>query len=332
MSLVLVLLVAVASLLSASPSRPPLGTPESQAPPLALPGGPGLPSTALHHRPPPHGTPSTLDGVLQAYPADSLARPLRQFELDHGHGPEGADAAFALGQLHYARGEYRQAFESFPRAAARYAPERKSEARYWQGLSALGMRDAPQARSALEELAEGNGPRSAEARFGVSIAWEQAGRPDRAREILEPLISGPPSEVTPAALEQLVSLATRQNDAATARRAADRLRHDYPQSVEAMRLPQPPKPVESPAAAEAGTPEKVGVQIGAFSESARARALLEDARRAGFNRAEMSAQGQGEARLYVVRIGWFANEAEARKAGERASQGLGVAYRLVRRF
>jgi tetratricopeptide (TPR) repeat protein len=314
------LVLALIALLAASPS--------GKTPPLALPGGPELPSAARHR--PPRALPATLEGVLGAYPADSLVKPLRQFELDHGRAPEGADAAFTLGQLHYARGEYRQAFESFSRAAARYAPERKQEARYWQGLSALGMRDAPQARSALEELAEGSGPRSAEARFGVSIAWEQAGRPERAREILEPLVNGPPSDVTPAALEQLVSLATRQDDAATARRAADRLRKEYPQSLEAMRLPQPPRPAEVPAA-DAGAAEKVGIQIGAFSESVRAKSLLDEARRAGFSRSEMAAQGQGEARLYVVRVGWYASEAEARKAGERASQALGVAYRLVRR-
>ena len=41
-------------------------------------------------------------------------------------------------------------------------------------------------------------------------------------------------------------------------------------------------------------------------------------------------QGQGEARLYVVRVGWFRDEAEARRAGEEAGRTLGVAYRLVR--
>lgn len=329
---VIVLLLLLSIWAASTPAARPESSPSAvQHPALALPGGPSLPGAAPRHRSGPTTLPATLEGVLDSYAADSLARPLRQFELEHGHEPPGADAAFLLGQLHYARGEYRQAFESFARAAARYAPERKSEARYWQGLSALATRDAPQARSALEELAESNGPRGPEARFAVGIAWEQANRPDRAWEILEPLAGEPASEITPAALEQVVSLATASSDAASARKAADRLRREYPQSIEAMRLPQPAKPAEPPPPQPGGSADKFGVQIGAFADAARARQLLEEARRAGFNRTELEAQGQGDARLYLVRIGWFVNEAQARSAGERASQDLGVAYRLVRR-
>src|SRR5438876_7783896 len=82
-----------------------------------------------------------LETVLQSRPADSLVTPLKLFESRHGHEPAGAEAALLLGKLHYARGEYRQAVEAFARAAARFDPSRKDEARTWLGLSWLAVHE-----------------------------------------------------------------------------------------------------------------------------------------------------------------------------------------------
>jgi tetratricopeptide (TPR) repeat protein len=303
-------------------------TPAPAAGSLAVPGAPAPPG-ASGRRASEARSPASLGALLASRPADSLVAPLREFEQLHSRDPEGADAAFTLGQLHYARGEYRQAADAFARAAARYSPDRKPEARYWQGLSALGVRDAAQARAALEDVGQSGSARAGDARFAVALAWEQAGHSDKAIDLLEAEAAGPPGETTPAVLEHLSRLADRIGHAETSRRAAERLRREYPLSDEAMRLPQPVTPVvEAQPRAERGS---VGVQIGAFNDAARARALVEAAKRAGYEHAELTTQGQGEARLYVVRIGWFPNEAVARKDGEQASRALGVAYRLVRR-
>jgi cell division septation protein DedD len=321
----LVLIVAVI----AAGARPAVPAKSAPARPfLAVPGMPAPPGSRgaqVAHRP----LATTLAGVLKEYPADSLAGPLRELEQRHDRDSQGADAAFVLGQFHYARGEYRQAAEAFARAAARFSPERKPEARYWQGLSALGLHDPVLARAALEEVEQSTSPRRDEARFAVALAWEQAGHPDRATEVLEPLVASGAGELAPAALEHLAGMADRLGQVEVARSATERLRREYPQSIEATRLPQPPPPAPAVAVARP-TPGSVGVQIGAFADPARARALLDAAKRGGFPHAELVVQGQGEARLHVVRIGWFATEEQARRAGEAASRGLGIAYRLVR--
>src|SRR5262245_26063064 len=90
-----------------------------------------------------------LDSVLTDTPADSLAVPLRRLEsrLDPARG---AEVAMTLGRYHFARGEYRDAVAAFARGSARLEPGRKPEARYWIGLSWLGLGDPAQARAALE--------------------------------------------------------------------------------------------------------------------------------------------------------------------------------------
>src|SRR5947207_755314 len=104
-----------------------------------------------------------LDSLVDHHPADSLVVPLRRFENEAPRPSEGAAAAWLLGQLHYARGEYRPAAEAFSRAAARLDPARKPEARYWAGLAWLALGDPGQARAAFEELSKPGSPRRAEA-------------------------------------------------------------------------------------------------------------------------------------------------------------------------
>lgn len=318
------ILAVVLTVLTALAADPP-----ARRVPLALPGAPPTPQAARAQRPPEPRRPATLRELLASTPADSLAGPLRRFESEHSRTLPGAEAAFTLGQFHYARGEYRQAGDAFARAAARFPPMRKAEARYWQGLSALGTGDAEQARAALEELARGAGVRQAEAQFALAQAWEKAGRPDRAEEELRMLLAGVPGEMTAPALERLAELSRILGKTDAAKKAEEQLRRSRPGSIEAVRR-NPPAP--APPQAEVGRSERgrIAVQIGAFGDPARARELLQRARQAGFAQASAHRQGQGGTELHVVRIGWFPNEVEARRAGERASAELGVAFRLIR--
>jgi tetratricopeptide (TPR) repeat protein len=283
-----------------------------------------VPLLALLLAAPTH-VPAGLAALLDTYPADSLIAPLRRFERERGRASESAEAAFVLGQLHFARGEYRQACEAFLRAAARLDPPRKPEARYWAGLSWLGLRDAPQARAVLEEVAQTSAALRPAALLGVGQAWELAGRPVQALETFERVLAQGPGEAGPGALERLVALAGGLERPDLARRAGERLRREYPKSVEAARsvLPAASAPIR-PAAGV------VAAQIGAFVDPARARSLADAARRAGFTSVQVLSQGEGATRLHVVRLGLYASEADARRAGERAAGVLGVRYELVR--
>ncbi len=271
-----------------------------------------------------------LRALLGGTPADSLPGPLRRYEAEHARSPEAADAALLLGQLQYARGEYRRAAETFARAAARLDPARKPEARYWAGLSWLGLGEPDQTRAALEEVANGGGVRRAGALLAVAQAWELARRPDRAAETLSGLLAGHPGEAGPAALERVAALAERDGHEDQAREARERLLAQYPRSMEAAAARLAVfAPANTQPAAET-RPGAVAVVIGSFVDPARARSLASAARAAGFPDARVVSHGEGLAAVHTVRLGVYPRHAEARKAGEQAAQALGVAYELMR--
>jgi tetratricopeptide (TPR) repeat protein len=271
-----------------------------------------------------------LSALLSGTPADSLPGPLRRYEADHARSPEAADAALLLGQLQYARGEYRGAAETFARAAARLVPARKSEARYWAGLSWLGLGEPDQTRAALEEVASGEGARRASALLAVAQAWELMRRPDRAAEILSGLIARDPGEAGPAALERVAALAARDGQEERARRARERLLADYPRSMEAAAARLAVfAPASTQTAAET-RPGAVAVVIGSFLDPARARSLASAARAAGFEDARVVSHGEGPAAVHTVRLGVYPSHAEARRAGEQGAQALGITYELMR--
>ena len=277
---------------------------------------------SLAASPPPHGA-DELKALLERYAADSLVQPLKRFETEHGRFPEGGEAALALGQLHYARGEYRQAAEAFARAAARQEPALKNEARYWAGLSWLAQREPSQARAALEEVAHSGSPRGPEAMLGLAMAWETAQRPERALEVLHRLLGGDPGEAGPAALEHTMALAEALHLQRESRDARARLLRQYPNSIEATRAAMPER--EAPRVPAEGS---VTVEIGSFSSPGRAHSLLAATQRAGFTEAKVLLRGEERARSYVVLLGTYPNAEAGRLAGETAAKRLGVSYRL----
>jgi tetratricopeptide (TPR) repeat protein len=266
-----------------------------------------------------------LRTLVERTPADSLAVPLRRFEIEHGRGPEAGEAALLLGKLQFARGEYRAAADDFTRAAARLEPARKPEARYWEGLAWMGVPDLDQARAALEEVDRAGGPRQAAARLAVAQIWERSGRRERARTLLLALVEGDPGESGPAALERLAVLEAALGHPEAAMKVRERLLRQYPRSPEASRetaLPSPPAPAPS---------RMVAVQIGAFLDRARAQRLADAAQRAGFAEVQVMRRGSGPAALFSVVIGRYADAEAARRDGERAASALGVTWQAIPR-
>src|SRR5262245_33726020 len=266
--------------------------------------------------------PTSLTSVLGSTPADSLPIALKRLESGARGATVGAQAVMVLGQLHFARGEFREAAAAFGRAAARLDPAAKPEARYAQGLSFLGLGEPTQARSALEEVARTSSLRRIDALLGVAQAWELDRRPERAFETLEPLLDDRLGESGATVLDRIGALAERFDKQDEARRARERLLRDYPRSIEAAsaRLTL----AASAPRAGAGT---VAVVIGQFVDQSRARSLASEAKRAGFPNAQVVTRGQGLSAIHVVRLGVFGNAAEAKQAGEQATRALGVTYR-----
>jgi tetratricopeptide (TPR) repeat protein len=266
----------------------------------------------------------TLAQVLASTAPDSLVLPLRR--LEGRGGAEAGEAAYTLGQLHYARGEYRQAADAFARASARLEPARKGEARYWAGLAWLGAGDAAQARAILEEVARSDASHRALARLGIAFAWEQQQRPDQALDVLDRLVSEGAGEAGPAALAHLESVARRLGHEDQVKRARERLLREWPNSLEAARL----RGVATAAVPVVADEGPMSVQVGAFVDAARARALNDAARRAGFTTSHVVVRRDANGTAHAVVLGEFPDAAAARKAGEKAAGTLGVPYQLVK--
>lgn len=274
----------------------------------------------------PFAAPATANvaDLARATAPDSLSQVLRAYESQHDHDAEGGAAALELGSLHYARGEYRQAADAFARAAARLDAARRLEARWGSGMSALALGDGAGARGPLEEVARSTSGRRQLAALGVAIAWELEQRPERALEQLQRLLAADPGEAGAPALERFAALASRLNRDGDARHARERLLRDYPRSMEAARLAAHPLPAPAPEGESSAS-----VQLGSFTNLARARALSAAAQRAGYTDARVLERRDAGGSSWLVRLGPYASVAEARRAGERAGRTLGTGYQVV---
>ncbi|HEY6866344.1 MAG TPA: tetratricopeptide repeat protein [Candidatus Eisenbacteria bacterium] len=174
-----------------------------------------------------------VERVLARWPADSLLGPLRRVETEAGHGAPAAEAAMWLGHLHVARGEYRLAAEAYARAAARFDPVRKDEALYWAGIAWLGAPDPRRARALFEQVERDASPRRPEATLGIALAWLAEQHPERALKVLTRLTAKDAGETGPGALQALATAAERAGRPEVARAARERLRRQYPASLEA---------------------------------------------------------------------------------------------------
>src|SRR5262245_31208329 len=182
------------------------------------------------------------DRLPRGVPADSLAPALHVLESRSAR-PLAAAAAFALGQFHHARGEYRSAADAFARAAVRLTGFERAEARLQQGVALLGAAEGSRARAAFEEALRSAPPEApsgralrAQAELGLARAFALTGETLRELEVLDRLLDGPAGEAEPAALERFAVLCEgvgREGDAAGAR---DRLLRRWPRSFEAARL------------------------------------------------------------------------------------------------
>ena len=172
-----------------------------------------------------------------ALPADSLAPELRRIEAQ-GTRPVAASAAYALGQFHHARGEFRTAAEAFGRAAARWTGPDRAEARYRQGLAWLGAQEPGRARATFEEVASSSSTLRPFAQLGLAYAFALSGEVTRELDVLDRLLEGPAGEAEPAALDRYAALCDRLGRESEARTARERLLRRWPRSFEAARVSQ----------------------------------------------------------------------------------------------
>ena len=173
----------------------------------------------------------------RAIPADSLAPALQTLEA---RGPRqiSASAAYALGQFHHARGEYRAAADAFGRAAARLSGPDRAEARYRQGLAWLGAGEPGRARATFEEVAATSRALRSAAQFGLSQAFALSGEVTREMDVLERLLEDSAGEAEPGALERYALICDRAHRVKDAEAARERLRRRWPRSFEAARANQ----------------------------------------------------------------------------------------------
>jgi hypothetical protein len=181
-----------------------------------------------------------LDAAWKAIPArvptDSLPSVLLAMEVRGAPGVRPGEAAYALGQFRYARGEYPAAVGPFLRAYTRLTGRDRWAARYAHALSSLALGNAAVARAAFLEVADGAVDLRPLAQLGVAQSWDFENRPDKAFDTLRLLLAKDPGEAGPAALERFATLAAQFHREGEARSARVRLARQYPRSIEAARL------------------------------------------------------------------------------------------------
>jgi tetratricopeptide (TPR) repeat protein len=190
--------------------------------------------------PPAHAIEAVWSRLPGSLPADSCGPALLRLEAA-GPRAAAAGAAYALGQFHMARGEYRLAAAALGRAAGRLEGLDRAEARYRQGLAWLGERDPGRARASFEEVVMLSPPLRPLAQLGLARSFALAGDAAQEMTVLRRLLDGPASEAEPAALERYAALCERAHKDAEAVAARARLLQRWSRSFEAALLePAPP--------------------------------------------------------------------------------------------
>lgn len=171
-------------------------------------------------------------------PAPVDAEPLlaRLVQAAQRGGPAADAAAFELGQLRYARGEYVQAAEAYGRAAAARGGAVRGAAVYHRALAELAAGRAALAERSFAEASRLDASHRALARLGAAFAMEAQSRFPSALDAYARLLSEDAGEAGPAALERFAELAARQHRDAEARSARENLRRRWPRSFEAARM------------------------------------------------------------------------------------------------
>ena len=183
--------------------------------------------------------------------ADSVALVLRSWELRGGPGVRPGEAAFALGQYRYARGEYEPAAAAFVRAAARLDGADRTAARLGFARATLALGRAAAARPAFDEVAHAGPLLRSSALLGLAQCWDAEGHPEKSFDVLRTLLAGEAGEAGPAALERYAALAVQFHRDREAADARTRLKQQYPHSIEAARTPVPaPAPRRARSAGE----------------------------------------------------------------------------------
>jgi tetratricopeptide (TPR) repeat protein len=267
----------------------------------------------------PRGTPArgrsaSLREILVPGPADSLVEPLRRLQS----GSDAGEAAWSLGLLQYARGEYAAARQSFARAQGRLAEPARGKARCWEALAWLAQGAPGRAQATLKPVLATAGPNREQALLLSAQALESGAEPARALPIYEHLLRA--SRPEPTALARAARLEAHLGHAERARSIGQRLQELYPASLEA-----------TAAGGGSGPSEhgRVWLNIGSFVSNAAARDLAERARKAGFDRAVVFAERPGSSARYLVRLGPYDSRDEASAAGERVGAALGTDYWLT---
>ncbi len=181
-----------------------------------------------------------LDAAWKAIPArvptDSLPVVLRAMETRGAPGVRPGEAAYALGQFRYVRGEYAPAADAYLRAYARLTGPDRPVARYAYALAALALGNTGAARVAFLQVADESPELRALAQLGVAQSWDAERHPEKALDVLHALIAHDPGEAGAPALERFAALASQFHRDPEARVARTRLALHYPRSIEAARL------------------------------------------------------------------------------------------------
>jgi len=261
--------------------------------------------------------------------------------LEHGGRKDrrGAEVELRAGRFYFTEGDYRTALRRFESARdLAKGDDEKRETAYWVGLALVALQEFPDARDNLKEAAAPGGALSEAALFALGELERSAGDYGAAAAAYANVLSAfPRGDYAPAALLGEATARELLGEPSAARPLLARLLADFPETPAAAtargRLAAVGGTTEERPTATAGG-EPPAPEAG-YLVQVGAFAQEANARKLADDLTRLGydgvriERGTERDRLYHVRFGPFADQTRAERAGEQVSATLGLRYQLV---
>lgn len=243
-------------------------------------------------------------------------REYRNLTLKYPDSPFAPQAQFRIGQYYYLKGDYEQSLkdyrkllEVYPQSS--YAPA----AQYWIGSMLLSQKRYGEARREFKKVLE-NYPQS------NYLDWAQAGMGDSylkegnyslaLTEYQRALEDYPKSDILNLIYFNLGECYEKGKKEKEALEVYQRLTIECPHSLELAKAQEKISILE----AKFAPPGRYSIQVGAFSEKARADRLAQGLKAKGYDAYIMTITIEGR-RFHRVRVGRLATEAQAQELARK---------------
>ncbi len=244
-------------------------------------------------------------------------REYRNLTLRHPDSPFAPQAQFRIGQYYYLKGDYEQSLKDYRKLLELHPQSSLAPAsQYWIGSMLLAQKEYGEARTEFEKILENYSQSNYLdwAQVGIGNSYTSERNYSLALiEYIKVIENYPESNILNLVYFNLGECYQREGKEKEALEVYQRLITECPDSLEASKAQERVSALQRKFLPSAG---RYSVQVGAFSERARADRLAQRLRDKGYDTYIMTITIEGR-RFHRVRVGRLATEAEAQELDRR---------------